>query len=143
HFPHLIASSLVHQAKKWENRHAYLPSLAAGGFRDITRIASSSPEMWQDIFYHNGKKISHLLKEWINEMSHLNQVLEDNNKIDMITYLKQAKEYRDGLEQDKKGAIRSFYDLYVDIQDQPGSLARVVDLLAKGNISITNIRILE
>src|SRR5699024_3342849 len=34
HFPHLIASSLVHQAKKWEQVHTYLPELAAGGFRD-------------------------------------------------------------------------------------------------------------
>src|SRR5699024_3128633 len=34
HFPHLIASSLVHQAKKWEEIHTYLPGLAAGGFRD-------------------------------------------------------------------------------------------------------------
>lgn len=144
HFPHLIASSLVHQAKKWENTHEFLPELAAGGFRDITRIASSNPTMWQDIFYHNGFKVSSLLKEWISEMQFLQEVLEDNqNKEKMITYLEQAKKYRDGLDQTKKGAIRSFYDLYVDIKDQPGALAMVIQILAVKEISITNVRILE
>lgn len=61
----------------------------------------------------------------------------------MITYLEQAKQYRDGLNQTKRGAIRSFYDLYVDIKDQPGALAMVVQMLAVTGISITNIRILE
>ena len=143
HFPHLIASSLVHQAKKWEDKHAYLPELAAGGFRDITRIASSNPELWQDIFYHNGNKMSGLLEEWISEMTSLKDVLDNNNKKSMITYLEQAKQYRDGLNKTKKGAIRSFYDLYVDIKDQPGALALVVQMLAVTGISITNIRILE
>jgi prephenate dehydrogenase len=143
HFPHLIASSLVHQARKWENKHTYLPELAAGGFRDITRIASSNPEMWQDIFQHNGNKMSQLLAEWIEEMTNLKDVLDHNHKESMITYLKQAKQYRDGLNKTKKGAIRSFYDLYVDVKDKPGAIAMVVQMLAVSGISITNIRILE
>ena len=144
HFPHLIASSLVHQARKWEQVHSYLPELAAGGFRDITRIASSNPKMWQDIFQHNGNKMSRLLQDWINEMVTLKEFLDKNNKEDMITYLEQAKKYRDGLGEKKtRGALPAFYDLYVDIKDQPGSLASVVQLLAEAEISIRNIRILE
>lgn len=143
HFPHLIASSLVHQARKWENKHTYLPSLAAGGFRDITRIASSNPEMWQDIFQHNGNKMSKLLEEWIEEMTTLKNVLDNNHKESMITYLNEAKQYRDGLNKSKKGAIRSFYDIYVDVKDKPGAIAMVVQMLAVSGISITNIRILE
>lgn len=143
HFPHLIASSLVHQAKQWEDTHAYLPELAAGGFRDITRIASSNPTLWQDIFYHNGYKISRLLDEWITEMETLKSMVDNNDKHHMVTYLEQAKQYRDGLDTSKKGAIPSFYDVYVDIKDQPGAIALVVQILAVKEISITNIQILE
>ncbi|MEI3604738.1 prephenate dehydrogenase [Pseudogracilibacillus sp. SE30717A] len=144
HFPHLIASSLVHQAKKWEQMHQYLPELAAGGFRDITRIASSNPKMWQDIFQHNGEQMSRLLQDWINEMVTLKEFLDKNNKEEMIVYLDQAKKYRDGLgEKTTRGALPSFYDVYVDVKDQPGAIASVVQLLADEEISIRNIRILE
>src|SRR5690625_818738 len=143
HFPHLVASSLVHQAKKWEQVHAYLPELAAGGFRDITRIASSNPKMWQDIFTHNGDKMSRLLQEWINEMVTLKEFLDKDKKLDMVQYLEQAKAYRDGLTSSRMGALPSFYDVYVDVKDQPGAIASVVQLLAEENISLRNIRILE
>lgn len=144
HFPHLIASSLVHQARKWEQVHEFLPELAAGGFRDITRIASSDPTMWQDIFQHNGEQMSRLLQDWINEMVTLKEFLDKNNKEKMIEYLEQAKKYRDGLGVERtRGALPSYYDIYVDIQDKPGAIAGVVQLLAEGNISLRNIRILE
>ncbi|MDL4840807.1 prephenate dehydrogenase [Aquibacillus rhizosphaerae] len=143
HFPHLIASSLVHQAKNWQNTHAYIPKLAAGGFRDITRIASSNPAMWQDIFFHNREGMGSLLEDWIKEMSALKSLLETGDKVSMYHYLEQAKEYRDGLDGQKKGAIPSFYDMYVDIFDQPGALLKVVEILAKEEISINNIEILE
>ena len=144
HFPHLIASSLVHQAKKWEQVHHYLPELAAGGFRDITRIASSNPKMWQDIFTHNGNKMSKLLQDWINEMVTLKEYLDKDNQSSMIDYLEQAKNYRDGLgEKNTRGALPSFYDVYVDIKDRPGAIASVVQLLATNDISLRNIRILE
>lgn len=144
HFPHLIASSLVHQARKWEQVHAFLPELAAGGFRDITRIASSNPKMWQDIFQHNGNQMSRLLQDWINEMVTLKEFLDKNSKEEMITYLEQAKKYRDGLGVERtRGALPSYYDLYVDVKDKPGAIAGVVQLLAEAEISLRNIRILE
>ncbi|WP_171038085.1 prephenate dehydrogenase [Aquibacillus sediminis] len=143
HFPHLIASSLVHQAKNWQQTHDYIPKLAAGGFRDITRIASSNPAMWQDIFFHNRQGMMTLLNDWISEMTSLRNLLETGDKVSMYHYLEQAKEYRDGLDGKEKGAIPSFYDLYVDIRDQPGALLRVVEILAKQEISIKNIEILE
>lgn len=143
HFPHLIASSLVHQAKEWEYTHTFIPKLAAGGFRDITRIASSNPMMWQDIFYHNREKMSQLLEDWIMEMTKLKQLIDHNRTGEITGYLNLAKEYRDGLEKDDKGAIPAFHDLYVDIPDQTGAVASVMQSLAAKEISIKNIEILE
>lgn len=143
HFPHLIASSLVHQAKNWQEKHVYLSKLAAGGFRDITRIASSNPDMWQDIFFHNRQGMAELLEDWIKEMGELKSLLQTGDRDSMYDYLEQAKEYRDGMEARTKGAIPAFYDLYVDIRDQPGALLKVMEQIAAHDISINNIEILE
>ena len=143
HFPHLIASSLVQQAKSWQTKHDKIPRLAAGGFRDITRIASSDPSMWQDIFFQNKNILDRLLQDWINEMKNLKDLLANDDKVSMYHYLEQAREYRDGLDKTQRGAIPAFYDLYVDIFDQSGALLNVVQLLAKKDISIKNIEILE
>ncbi|MYL55146.1 prephenate dehydrogenase [Pontibacillus yanchengensis] len=143
HFPHLIASSLVHQAKNWHRVYPFMHELAAGGFRDITRIASSHPKMWNDILLQNKDTILTLLKDWITEMNHLKDLVETDDHSKLQTYLADAKQFRDGLPIKKKGAIPSFYDVYVDIHDQPGALSEVTHLLAQSKISIVNIQILE
>ncbi|WP_010530815.1 prephenate dehydrogenase [Lentibacillus jeotgali] len=143
HFPHLIASALVRQAKKWEETYEFIPKLAAGGFRDVTRIASGNPVLWQDIFYHNKQKMVRMIDDWMNEMTALRTMLQNDGKSELTAYLEQAKEFRDGLGTQEKGAFPAFYDLYVDIRDQAGAIASVANILAENEISITNIRILE
>ncbi|WP_371809559.1 prephenate dehydrogenase [Halobacillus sp. Marseille-Q1614] len=143
HFPHLIASSLVHQAREWQKKHPYLEHLAAGGFRDITRIASSNPELWQDIFFQNRTLLIQMLDDWMEEMAEVQQLLKQREKESTYQYLVEAKNYRDGLPMKEKGAIPSFYDIYVDIHDQPGAIHKVIKLLAGKEISIKNIEILE
>ncbi|MFS8629595.1 MAG: prephenate dehydrogenase [Bacillales bacterium] len=143
HFPHIIAASLVHQAEKTSRRRSLVTRLAAGGFRDITRIASSSPDMWKDILLHNKEVLLSLLEQWQNEMEKVKMMLEKEDEREIYQYFYEAKQYRDELPAKEKGAIPAFYDLFVDIPDYPGSLAEVTSHLAKEKISITNIRILE
>jgi prephenate dehydrogenase len=143
HFPHIIAASLVHQAEKESRSHELVPRLAAGGFRDITRIASSSPEMWRDILLANKGVLLKLLGSWQAEMERVAVMLENQSSEDIQQYFKGAKQFRDDLPQKQKGAIPAFYDLFVDVPDYPGVISEITGYLAKAEISITNIRILE
>lgn len=143
HFPHVIAASLVHQAEKTSLKQNLITRLAAGGFRDITRIASSSPEMWRDISLHNKSVLIELLQEWQSEMEKISQMLQEEKEEDIYEYFFQAKRFRDEMPIKEKGAIPAFYDLFVDIPDYPGIISEITGYLAKENISLTNIRIRE
>lgn len=143
HFPHIVAASLVHQANDANNGEDLVNRLAAGGFRDITRIASSSPEMWRDILLHNKEVIVQLLDDWHDEMTYIKNLIKDENSPEIYKYFSEAKEMRDNLPLIEKGAIYSYYDLFVDIPDYPGVISEVTGYLALKEISITNIRILE
>lgn len=143
HFPHIVAASLVHHVEAEEQRDANVSRLAAGGFRDITRIASSNPEMWRDILLHNQSSLLKLLDSWDEEMKRVRVLLKEKDHEGILAYFQQAKDFRDGLPQRKKGAIPAFYDLYVDVPDHPGAISDVTSILANAEISLTNIRILE
>ncbi|WP_343836575.1 prephenate dehydrogenase [Salinibacillus aidingensis] len=143
HFPHLIASSLVHQARNWQDEYPFIPKLAAGGFRDITRIASSNPALWEDILFQNKREMVEFLSEWIDEMINVKELLVSNKHEDVHQYLDSAKTYRDGLPKKKKGALPNFYDIFVDLYDRPGELYKVMKKLAEHEVNIININILE
>jgi prephenate dehydrogenase len=143
HFPHLIASSLVRLAQKHAKENPLVQQLAAGGFRDITRIASSSPKMWSDIVSQNKVHLLSLLNEWKDEMDQVIRFVENGDQNELFDYFDGAKAFRDQLPVRSKGAIQPFSDLYVDILDKPGALSKVTTLLGDSQISIINISILE
>lgn len=144
HFPHIIAAALVKQVKKHSDRNPFISMLAAGGFRDITRIASSSPKMWKDIVKQNRDHLLRLLDDWIMEMRNVKSILEsDENGKAIARYFQEAKDFRDTMPVRVKGAIPSYYDLYVDVVDHPGAIAKITTILAENEISITNINIIE
>ncbi|MCR2820189.1 prephenate dehydrogenase [Lederbergia panacisoli] len=143
HFPHIVAASLVRQVESHASKNDHVKYLAAGGFRDITRIASSSPEMWRDIVKHNQPVLIGLIDQWMSEMNEVRQLVAEGDNEGLFHYFNGAKKYRDSLPVRAKGAITAFYDLYVDVLDKPGVISDITTLLATENISITNIRIIE
>jgi prephenate dehydrogenase len=143
HFPHIIAAGLVHQAKNYSDNHDLVSRLAAGGFRDITRIASSNPVMWRDILLHNKDSLLQMFDVWMKEMDKVRQFIASDSSEQIYQYFASAKDFRDELPTRTKGAIPSFYDLFVDVPDYPGIISEITGYLAVAKISITNIRIIE
>lgn len=98
HFPHIIAASLVHLlSERNQDEQVDMTRLAAGGFQDITRIASASPQMWHDILLTNRSVLLDLMEEWQAEMKSVQSMLHNMDSEGIYHYFKDAKEYRDGM----------------------------------------------
>lgn len=143
HFPHLVAASLVHQLSSENETFPFTKQLAAGGFRDLTRIASSNPIMWRDITVQNRAELSQQLHMWSKEMARLEQLLSNGQAEEIEAYFATAKQVRDELPISTQGAMYSSFDLYVDVPDYPGVISEITGYLAQDLISITNLRIVE
>lgn len=142
HFPHVIAASLVHQLGDEKSEYPMTHSLAAGGFRDVTRIASSNPILWRDITLQNRDELISQLEGWQTEMNRVKKLLLEGDSNEIERYFSVAKELRDELPV-SAGALFTSFDLYVDVPDYPGVISEVTGYLADEAISITNLRIVE
>lgn len=143
HFPHLVAASLVHQLSSENEEYPFTRQLAAGGFRDITRIASSNPIMWRDITIQNRLELVKQLDNWQSEMDTVKTMLMEAKPENIEHYFTRAKFVRDELPITSQGAMYSVFDLHIDVPDYPGVISEVTGLLANHLISITNLRIVE
>lgn len=141
HVPHIIASALVNTVKELDDDNCYMHALAAGGFKDITRIASSSPEVWSSICDDNRDKILEVLSVFRENIEQIENELR--NKESLYIFFDEAKDYRDSFASRTSHAICSQYEIYVDVTDQPGAIATVATLLSVNNINIKNIGIIN
>jgi prephenate dehydrogenase len=144
HLPHIIAYTLVNLVKDSDNPEGMMRMLAAGGFKDITRIASSSPEMWQQICTENQTQISDILKLYMNRMQEIGKAIAENDTQKLLDTFASAKEYRDDIPQNHaKSLLTPSYEIFVDLVDESGAIATIATILATNGISIMNIGIVH
>ncbi len=143
HVPHIISACLVNLVKKSDDADGLMKMIAAGGFKDITRISSSSPVMWQSVCLTNTENIRKLLSDYISELQKVEKELADRSEQELYHLFDCAKDYRDGFAAGGHGPIKKSYDIYVDIPDIPGSLAQTATILALHGLSIKNIGIMH
>ena len=143
HLPHLVASSLVNLIRDNDDENDTYKTLAAGGFKDITRIASSSPFVWEQITLENQKHILNYLDLYTKSLQRIRNYLASGDREKIFDFFFTAREYRDSFIDTKSGPFVKQYVLTIDIPDKKGSLADVINLLSQNDINIKNLGILH
>jgi len=95
HLPHLAAFALVNAVNKQKTDGFDPMAYAAGGFKDFTRIASSSPEMWRDIALANRDALEQQIDILMDELQHIRVALQANDKESLTALFSSAKDARD------------------------------------------------
>ena len=143
HLPHIIAFSLVNLVRESDTPDSLMRRLAAGGFRDITRIASSSPEMWESICLENRKPVLDAIDSYTASLQSIKEAISSGDGKYLNEFFRQARDYRDDMPSRLPGSIGPACDLFVDIIDEAGAIATLATILASNNISIKNIAIIH
>lgn len=140
HVPHLTAATLMHLADERADEHRALLRLAAGGFRDMTRIASGHPGIWPDICGDNREAIVDVLDVLIADLQHMRAVVEDDDRSALLGVLERAREARVSLPV-RGGPEVPVVELRVPVPDRPGAIAGIMTLAAELGVNVSDLEV--
>lgn len=143
HLPHMAAYALVHLVEQSDDENETMKMIAAGGFKDITRIASSSAVMWQQICGENKEQLLSFMDNYIDSLSSLRNEIDRENAPYLLDYFKDAKDYRDSFDDVISGPIKRSYRVAVSIPDEAGIIAKISGMFAKDGINLKNMGIVH
>lgn len=142
HLPQLLAVSLINSASLKENDINFF-DFAAGGFRDMTRIASSDFEIWKSIFGFNKKNIVYAIDNFINDLQNMKKIIASGDSNSTQQKFESARIKRDEIPRNTKGFITSLFDIFVYVKDEPGVLSKLTSQLYEKGINIKDIELLK
>lgn len=140
HLPQLMAISLVNLIGELNRENPDFLRLAAGGFRDLTRIASSPYELWKDICITNQSSIVEMIDRYIGKLQGLKGSLVGDR---LRSEFEQANRTRAAIPADSKGFLSPLHEILVLAEDKPGAIARISTAIAEENINIKDIEVLK
>lgn len=143
HLPQLLATTLTNTVSQADHEQPGLLHLAAGGFRDMTRIASSSYGVWRSILAHNPTHIDEALAALVDNLTVLRAQLHHGEYGAVGDCFVQAAQTRSRIPQRTKGFLLPLYEVHVRCPDEPGILLRLVRAVAETGINIKDIELLK
>jgi prephenate dehydrogenase len=142
HVPHLVATTLMNLADTRSEDHAALLRLAAGGFRDMTRIASGHPAIWPDICAENRPAIVDALDELMARLGRVRAMVDGADRAGLTGWLEQARRARANL---PTRAVRpeELAEVRVPIPDRPGAAAELFTLAAELGVNLDSFEVVH
>lgn len=140
HVPHLTAASLMRIADDRADEHAALLRLAAGGFRDMTRIASGHPGIWPDICEENRAAIVAGLDRLIDALGDARDQVADHDRDGLLRDLTRARAARVNLPS-RYTRPSELSEVRIPVPDRPGVLADVTTLASELDVNIADLEI--
>jgi prephenate dehydrogenase len=142
HLPQVASSSLMGLAAVEEADEPEILLLAAGGFRDLTRLAASHPALWSEILVANRAEVGAAIGLFVRRLEQLRDDLAKGDASAVERTFEAAKAARLGLA--AKPTVRSGVAVWqVEIPDEPGALARITAVLAEGRVNIEDLQIVH
>lgn len=139
HLPHVLACSLLSLAEQME----YGLTLAAGSFRDLTRVASSNPFLWEDILIANRQEVFRAIDSLIETLQEFKRDLAIAEPGRIARWLQRGQQIRETIPQRKKGLLPASCEIVVMVPDRPGIIGQLGLWLGEENINIVDIEILR
>ena len=140
HLPQLMATALVGMIGRLHEQDGVPIEMVAGGFRDLTRIASSPYEMWRDICKTNVGPIREMIDLYLRDLGALRDRVDDDELAGNFSY---ANEIRGNIPKDSKGFLHTLYEILLIVEDRPGVIAGVATALSSAGINIDDIEVLK
>jgi prephenate dehydrogenase len=122
------------------DEHAALLRLAAGGFRDMTRISAGDPAIWPDIFRDNATAVLHVLDELLARLANAREIVATADRARLVEILERARRARRNLPA-RVARPESLVEARVMITDRPGALAEIVTVLGELGVNIFDLEI--
>lgn len=142
HLPQLLSVALVNTASNQKDDINNL-DFAAGGFRDMTRIASSDFNIWQSVFKLNRKEILFAINAMQRQLTDIENYIETDNSEELSELFESAREKRDSIPKNTKGFMHPLFDIFVYVKDQPGIISKISTALFNKDINIKDIELLK
>jgi prephenate dehydrogenase len=142
HLPQLVSLALVNTSSLKTDSYNFL-DLAAGGFRDMTRIASSDFVIWESIIKENRQEIITAIEKFTFEMEKIKSMLETEKYSLLDDYFEEAHKNREEIPLNTKGFINPLHDVYIFVKDEPGVISKISTALFEKNINIKDIELLK
>lgn len=143
HLPHIVAAALVGAVADAAEAEPRTLALAAGGFRDTTRIASGDPAMWRDICLTNREPLLDMLDRFDDVLRSFRRAIQEADALALESQLDDARAVREQLPRHRKGILSTMYEMVVQLADRPGAISEVTACLAAKQINIKDIEILR